>query len=480
MKLILVLCFTASIFAAKVDLDPEDNLNEEEFEKEFHVAPADDPIEELRREEALVENEKMIKETNEKFLNGEITWHDAVNAFDNLPLDEFEAEKTGLIEPELRGKGLLRPSEEDRVDERSERYFERFNLSRADVPASYNSKDLGNVSPVKDQGECGSCVAFATMAVVETAFKKLTGVFGDYSEQQFVDCGYGKDGARGCNGAATHSYTKWASSESGKGNLLHESTYPYQNTNPSLTCPTNLDSYNQGAAVSDFFYTYDGDEETMKKLVAEHGAVVGTVAAAGEFSNYGGGIFAGCTSSALDHAIAVVGYGTENGVDYWLIKNSWGERWGEDGFIRLKRGVGMCGIGKEYSLVKVSAVEGPTDAPLTTVAPCEDKWGNCPDLAQNHCYEKWVKDDCQKSCGLCAGMTPVASNTCYNEYSDDWCEEAAKTNCYTHGSSCKKSCGLCDGMTPVSSNTCYDVYNNCKDICYWYSGNECNLSCNRC
>jgi len=80
--------------------------------------------------------------------------------------------KTGLIEPELRGKGLLRPSEEDRVDERSERYFERFNLSRADVPASYNSKDLGNVSPVKDQGECGSCVAFATMAVVETAFKK--------------------------------------------------------------------------------------------------------------------------------------------------------------------------------------------------------------------------------------------------------------------------------------------------------------------
>ena len=164
----------------------------------------------------------MIKETNEKFLNGEITWHDAVNAFDNLPLvfishktriyireiillqDEFEAEKTGLIEPELRGKGLLRPSEEDRVDERSERYFERFfihfptlqaqkhgswkegsqdplfclhricmkyfkvkksysslmiillrfNLSRADAPASYNSKDLGNVSPVKDQVSC--------------------------------------------------------------------------------------------------------------------------------------------------------------------------------------------------------------------------------------------------------------------------------------------------------------------------------------
>merc|ERR1711944_335644 len=110
MEYLLVLCFTTSIIAAIVDLDPDDNLNEEEFEKEFHVAPADDPKEELRREEAPVENEKMIKETNEKFLNGEITWHDAVN--------EFEAEKTGLIEPELRGKGLLRPSAEERVDER--------------------------------------------------------------------------------------------------------------------------------------------------------------------------------------------------------------------------------------------------------------------------------------------------------------------------------------------------------------------------
>ena len=68
-----------------VDLDPEDNLNEEEFEEEFHVAPADDPEEELKREEALVVNENMIKETNEKFLNGEITWYDAVNEFDNLP-----------------------------------------------------------------------------------------------------------------------------------------------------------------------------------------------------------------------------------------------------------------------------------------------------------------------------------------------------------------------------------------------------------
>ena len=77
--------------------------------------------------------------------------------------------------------------------------------------------------------------------------------------------------------------------------------------------------------MSDYYYTYSGDEETMKKLVAQHGAVVTSVNADGEFQNYGGGVFAGCTSSDTNHAVAVVGYGTDNGVDYWLVKNSWGE-----------------------------------------------------------------------------------------------------------------------------------------------------------
>merc|ERR1712170_260563 len=98
-KVFLLLFVTSYIYAASVDLDPLDNLNEEEFEEEFHVAPADDPEEELKREEALVVNENMIKETNEKFLNGEITWYDAVNEFDNLPEGEFDAEKTGAVIP---------------------------------------------------------------------------------------------------------------------------------------------------------------------------------------------------------------------------------------------------------------------------------------------------------------------------------------------------------------------------------------------
>ena len=77
--------------------------------------------------------------------------------------------------------------------------------------------------------------------------------------------------------------------------------------------------------MSDYYYTYSGDEETLKSLVARHGAVVTSVNADGPFMDYGGGVFAGCSSDQTNHAVTVVGYGNENGEDYWLVKNSWGE-----------------------------------------------------------------------------------------------------------------------------------------------------------
>ena len=114
-----------------------------------------------------------------------------------------------------------------------------------------------------------------------------------------------------------------------------------------------------------------------------------TVASLGPFQNYGGGIFSGCTSSKQDHAITVVGYGTEEetGEDFWLIKNSWGSDWGEAGFIRLRRGVGMCGIGQQYAVPVCGQEEGTTSAPVTaaTTPACVDKYSNCPELAETNC-----------------------------------------------------------------------------------------------
>jgi len=407
--------------------DVENDVEEDDFLSEFGLPEIKDYKTKVERSAALKQHEKLIQRINSQFASGKKSWWDKLNSFADLPDDEVVKEKTGLKVKRRRrrskgrpfGRGLI-PS--NFTDDRSEKYFDTFRYSRGSAPRSYSAVDEGIVSPIRNQKQCGSCVAFATVATIETCFKKLTGVFGDYSEQELVDCGYRKHHANGCNGAQCYSYTKWIIEN--KRELMHESDYPYLNTNPKYRCPRTK-PYRQGAKVTDTFYTMDGDEEMLKKLVYEHGAVLIAVNADNAFSYYGGGIFNGCGRNGqydVNHAVAAVGYGTENGEDYWLIKNSWGDWWGEKGYIKLKRGVNACSIGWFINTVTCERVGGATDRPRTTKAPCFDDYG----------------DDCKKY---------------------------AKTNCKQYGKHCQKSCGLCKGMTPHDSNTCPDQWDTCKT--YW-------------
>jgi len=436
-----------------LDLDPNDSLGEKEFEKKFNKEEKEnfDEEEYEKRKEALKENEAMVKKENEEFEEGKIEWYEKINEDSDLPKDEFEKEKTGLIMPEEYGRGLLEPLPEFRVDEDSERYFETVRSLNRAVPSSYSSVAKGDVSSVKSQGKCGSCAAFASMAAIETCFKRVTGVFGDYAEQQFVDGAYGYEGAKGCDGAAPHAYLKWAAKKNplrnqGSG-FPHENMRPYANTEPSYGSMTQQ-TYNQGAKITDVYYKYDSDEDLLQKMVAENGAVVTGVSAYGPFQQYAGGIFAGCPSGAkVDHAVTVVGYGSENGEKYWLIKNSWGEDWGEKGFIRLKRGVGMCGVGGTIVVTKC----GPngstsTDAPLTTPKPCIDKYTNCPQMTK-YCTDPnnpQIAAGCQKACGLCGGG-PTQAPWCADDYTNcpqlaAFCNDSFNPQI---GTGCKKTCGKC-------------------------------------
>ena len=123
--------------------EPLDDIDEKEFEEYFHLDPVDDPEEFKRRSDALKANEATIKKTNKEYEAGEKTWFDKLNDFADLPEDEFAAEKTGANDI-VSGRGLLAPSEEEREDEESERYFDTFRYNRASVPDSYSSVDRGS------------------------------------------------------------------------------------------------------------------------------------------------------------------------------------------------------------------------------------------------------------------------------------------------------------------------------------------------
>jgi len=224
---------------------------------------------------------------------------------------------------------------------------------------SFSWVDQGVVTSVKDQGQCGSCTAFAVTGAVESCFAIKSGeVFDDLAEQYLVDCAMDystEDGfdAQGCAGAWPQAYLEYLVKES-KGQHQMESNYPY--TAQDGTCSAQVDGYYQGATMTDSISYWGSNEEELKALLVEHGPVVTGVDASG-LSYYNGGIYDDymCCEAASDdscvngnnHAVLVVGYGP----GYFLVKNSWGSRWGEDGFFKIKSDVGLCGFGWQLNSV---------------------------------------------------------------------------------------------------------------------------------
>ena len=184
----------------------------------------------------------------------------------------------------------------------------------------------------------------------------------DLSEQYLIDCAYGKNGARGCNGAHPDAYTKYLTGIGG--HLPHENSYKYLGSSPKLNCksaPKKM--WNSGAKVSKTAVDWKCNETKLKSLIYSKGAVSVSVYVpkkSGGIRNYKSGVFNKCSSvKEGNHQVLAVGWGTENGKKYWLIKNSWGTKWGLKGYFKIERGssivntkttnhptgkTGMCGV----------------------------------------------------------------------------------------------------------------------------------------
>jgi len=217
------------------------------------------------------------------------------------------------------------------------------NLPTTSLPTSVDWRTQGIVTPVKDQGQCGSCWSFSATGSVEGAYAQKTGKLVSLSEQQLVDCSTAQ-GNQGCNGGLMDYAFQYIISNNG---ITTEANYPYTATGPNA-CQTSLASQT-AATISSFQDVPQSDENALQSAVAQQPVSVAIEADQQAFQFYSGGVLTAACGKNLDHGVLAVGYGTDNGVNYWLVKNSWGSSWGEQGYIRLVRGQDQCGIAESAS-----------------------------------------------------------------------------------------------------------------------------------
>ncbi|OQS04738.1 cysteine protease family C01A, partial [Thraustotheca clavata] len=219
------------------------------------------------------------------------------------------------------------------------------------------------VNAVKNQGQCGSCWAFSGTGTVESAHCIATGTLLNLSDQQVTSCA--KAAGNGCDGGLEDKAITWIHDNGG---LCLEKDYPYTSGSSGQTgsCQSSCSKQKLsiGATVN------IKGEGALETALNTQPISVAVEAGNDVWQYYKGGVVTHCPGAQSDHAVIAVGYGSENGKNFFKIRNSWGANWGEKGYIRLQRGVGgkgMCNVAEEpaYPKISVSPTSKPTDAPYT-------------------------------------------------------------------------------------------------------------------
>eukprot|EP00727_Mastigamoeba_balamuthi_P005556 m51a1_g162 hypothetical protein (459) ;mRNA; r:522727-524441 len=356
----------------------------------------------------------------------------AINRFSDLTPDEFSVLHSGAVRPTPRVGNL---SESDR-------------LRRADIPDSYFAP---SVTPVRSQGHCGSCWSFASMGVLEAAYKIATDQTMQFSTQQLVDCAETDLGqGTGCQGGNYDEAFGYLSQH----RAMLESAYPYTARNGHCR-----EQSNGVVRVVSFNAVGWDDESQIMSAVMRYGPLGVTLSGAQMMSHYSAGVLStgdGTCQDNVNHAVVLVGWTTVDGIPAWIIKNSWGNWWGvqpagwagegdsatSKGFMYVKRGSEGCGIMEDPAVflqqLDFSGVPSGSGSASPMPASSSHGSGQCvPMDAQNACP---ADAQCGTASDGCGGV--VACGMCSDGYTcqNNQCAAAQQSN------SCTPNAYVCDGV----------------------------------
>jgi len=332
-----------------------------EFGKKYNS-----PDELQLRRSIFLKNYQDVVEHNKRYKAKEVSWYKKIHADMDLTSQELKDKRNlGGLPPMDKNTKM-----EDVMDEKVLAQLE----SLGEAPRDFDWVSQGAVSSAKDQGNCGSCSAFSSVGAIESCFYIKTGQMDDdLSEQYLLDCGKtheyidaeGAWGASGCNGAWPQAYVDWVVDRE----MMEEDFYRYASgSGKDFRCnpPSGSEGYHKQAKVTGLTNTWSPNELDMEQLVRINPVVTSVQVPnpPDEWWYYGGGVLDAsyCCEQYYDseckwqvnHAVLIVGYGHDSysGLDYWLIKNSWGSWWGENGgYLKLKKGYGHCGVGSTFQLI---------------------------------------------------------------------------------------------------------------------------------
>jgi len=303
-----------------------------EIFKNEHNKEYENEKEEALRKEIFRTNIKHVEMHNYLHEKGAKTFRLEINQYADMENKEFVSVMNGY-----------RMTNKTKEHHRPATYLSP--LSPVTVPDEVDWRKEGYVTEVKNQGQCGSCWSFSATGALEGQHFRQTGKLVSLSEQNLVDCSVAW-GNNGCNGGLMDYAFQYIKDNRG---VDTENSYPY--LAQEGTC--HFKAADSGATDAGYTDLPQGDEEKLKEALATVGPIsIAIDASQPSFQLYSTGVYVddACSSSRLDHGVLLVGYGTLDGQDYWLVKNSWGPEWGNEGYIYMARNRdNQCGVASSAS-----------------------------------------------------------------------------------------------------------------------------------